>query len=137
EGSIHLPPGAEPAHPWAWGRAFFAFLAEGGSGRPFAGITELTFLRGGFLFVSTRVETLAVTDDTVVYRGTGWVNGRGGFAYTVTAVCNRTCGNAGADELRVQVTDTRSGDVVFDTNPGGDPGETTPIQTGFVFVQSF
>src|SRR5262249_16961536 len=136
EGTIKLPAGADPAHPWVSGRAIFAFAAPGGSGRPFRGGTALIFLRDGFVFSSARVDTLAVSSNIAVYSGPGYVNGRSGYHYTVTVVGRRGCGQPGTDELRVQVTN-RDGALVFDTSPGAPDGEASPIASGFTFVQSF
>jgi len=136
-GEIRLPSGADPAHPWVNGKAVYAFAAQGGSGRPLRGVTELLFLRDGFVFSSSRVDTLSVTGNAAVYGGTGYVNGRSGYRYTVTVVGRKSCGKTGADELRIQVVKSSTGAIVLDTSPGAADGETSPVTLGFTFVQSF
>jgi hypothetical protein len=71
-----------------------------------------------------------VSGPTATYQGTGTVNGRGEYAFTVTAVDG---GRGGVDRIRIRIWDPRTGAVAYDNGgSAGAPG--TPLRSGTVVV---
>jgi uncharacterized protein YjdB len=115
-GWIDSPAGAQPGRPAAAGKAGFAFVSAytPGAASP-AGQTVFTFPAGQFLFTATRYDWLVVTGGEVRYRGAGKVNGKAGYAFTVTAL------DGAPDRFQIRIWHQESGEVVYD-NQGSKVG---------------
>lgn len=71
-----------------------------------------------------------------IYKGTGTVNGEGGYRFLVSVVDAGKSG--GEDTYRIKVWDADSGTVVFDNQPGAADGTaaTTAISQGSIVIHS-
>ncbi|RVX42031.1 glycosyl hydrolase family 43 [Nonomuraea polychroma] len=115
-GWIDSPAGAQPGNPAATGKAAFGFVSayHKDATRP-AGQTMFAFPAGGVAFVATHYDWLVVTGGEVRYRGVGKVNGKPGYAFTVTA------SDGSPDRFQIRIWKEAGGEVVYD-NHGTDIG---------------
>jgi hypothetical protein len=122
-GWFDSPAGALASDGSASGRAFFGFLAR--YGKDAASVVAHPGLRlrvAGFEFESTAFDWLVITGAKAQLRGSGRVNGSGGYAFQVAAIDGQEAGASDADRLRIRIWESASGLVVYDNEPGAAVG---------------
>ncbi|MCA1561806.1 MAG: hypothetical protein LC804_16585 [Acidobacteria bacterium] len=118
-GWIMSPAGASVAYPTATGKANFGFVSKykKGSNTP-DGQTEFQFKAGDLNFHSSAYDygSLVVSGAKAQYRGTGDINGVGGYKFVLTAYDGQGPGGDGVDRFRIKIT--LGGAVVYDNRIG-------------------
>ena len=79
------------------------------------GVTSLQLHGEDLAFRATGADWLVVDGVTATYRGTGTVNGRGGYGFTVTVTDARAPASSSGDRFRLRVWDQDGGAVVYDS----------------------
>jgi hypothetical protein len=115
-GWIDSPAGAYRGDPSAGGKATFGFVSkyQKGANVP-TGNTEFHFSAAKFDFASTSYQWLVVAGSKAQYKGSGMVNGTGGYGFLLTAY------DGSPDRLRLKVWDG-AGAIVYD-NALGSPDD--------------
>ncbi|NUR39805.1 MAG: family 43 glycosylhydrolase, partial [Streptomyces sp.] len=118
-GVFTSPAGAYPARPDLSGKAAFSFVAlyEKGATVP-TGKASFDFGAARLKFRSTGSDWLVVTGSQAVYQGSGTIDGKGGYAFRITAT---------ADTFRVSIWKKAGGDIVYDN-------ATSPKLTGIITI---
>ncbi|HET9443624.1 MAG TPA: choice-of-anchor D domain-containing protein, partial [Acidimicrobiales bacterium] len=116
-GWIDSPPGAYTPDPAFTGHASFGFVAKYLRGVP-AGSTEFTFQAADLDFRSTAYEWLVVSGPKAAFRGSGTVDGAGGYGFLLTAHDGQLNGGGGADRFRMKIWDAATGVVLYDNQNG-------------------
>ena len=132
-GWIETPAGSYPSDPGALGRANFGFASriKKGATTP-SGSTEFQFKTGRLNFHSSSYQWLVVSGSTAKYKGTGTINGQGGYAFLVSAVDG---GQSGVDSFRIKIWDPDTDSVIFDNQSGDDTTDaSTAIDGGSIVV---
>jgi Mg-chelatase subunit ChlD len=125
-GWITSPAGAYLADPDASGRASFGFVSkyQKGAASP-TGSTEFQFKAGNLNFHSNTYQWLVVAGDKAQYKGTGTVNGVGGYGFMLTAR------DGSPDTFRIKIWNTVDGAVVYDNQIGaGETADPTTVLVG-------
>jgi PKD repeat protein len=136
-GWIASPAGAYAPNPSLKGTAVFGFLAryKKGASVP-SGATEFILCLGRLNFVSTSYDWMVVSGAKVTYQGSGKINGKGTYGFTLSAIDSRKLTGVGSDKVRMRVWNKASGAVVYDSQPGSpasaDP--TTVLKGGNVII---
>jgi hypothetical protein len=118
-GWINSPAGASMHYPTATGKANFGFVSKykKGSNTP-DGQTEFQFKAGDLNFHSSAYDygSLVVSGGKAQYRGTGDINGVGGYKFVLTAYDGQGPGGTGVDRFRIKIT--LGAAVVYDNRMG-------------------
>ena len=138
-GWIDSPAGAYAADPAAAGRATFGFVSQYKRGATVpGGNTEFQFKTGGLSFSSTGYDWLVVSGGgKAKYKGSGTINGRGGYGFMLTAVDGGRGG--GPDTFRIKIWDSVSGMVVYDNQmgrPDDDADAGTALGGGSIVIHT-
>ena len=78
------------------------------------GQTEFQFQAAGFNFHSSSYYWLVVSGAKAQYKGSGTVNGVGGYEFLLTATDGQVTGGGGVDKLRMKIRNKATGAVVYD-----------------------
>lgn len=118
-GWINSPAGAFVSDPDLTGKANFGFVSKykRGAAAP-TGNTQFNFKAGGLVFHSTHYDWLVINQNgtNAQYKGSGTINGEGGFNFMLTAM---DLGSDGDDTLRIKIWDDNEGEeIVYDNGPG-------------------
>ncbi len=111
------------------GRANFGFVAKYKKGATVpTGSTEFQFQAGSLNFHSNDYEWLVVAGSKAMYKGTGTVNGVGGYSFILTAI------DGSPDRLRMKIRN--SGGVLYDNQHGADDDGTasTVLSGGSIVI---
>lgn len=138
-GSFDSPAGAYLADPTAAGRATFGFTARYQKGKSVPdGQTQFQFKAGGLSFHSTSYDWLVVSGTRATYRGSGEVNGAGGYAFQLAAVDGQRPGGDRVDRIRMKVWNRSTGVLVYDNQVGStdDAAPTTALTGGSIVIHS-
>ncbi len=131
-GWIISPTGAYVPDPSLSGKATFGFVSKylKGANVP-TGNTEFQFHAGGMNFSSTAYDWLVVagSGQRAQYKGTGTINGQGGYSFLLTALTS--------DQLRIKIWSTATNAIVYDNKMGSpDSGnDATPLGGGNIMIQ--
>jgi hypothetical protein len=111
-GWIDSPTGAYLPNPSLTGKATFGFVSkyEKGTTVP-SGNTEFQFKAAGLNFQSTSYQWLVVAGTRAQFKGTGELNGSGGYGFMLTAL------DGSPDRLRMKIL-SPAGDLVYDNSKG-------------------
>jgi uncharacterized delta-60 repeat protein len=123
-GWINSPAGAFAANPALAGKATFGFESryQNGNSIP-TGNTQFQFQVANFNFKSTAYEWLVVSGAKARFRGTGTVNGAGGYGFELTAWDGQVSGGGGVDKFRIKFWNQNQGNgVVYDNQMGAPDG---------------
>jgi probable HAF family extracellular repeat protein len=103
-GWITSPVGAYKADERLSGRATFGFVSKylKGANKP-TGETEFRFQTSGLNFYSNNYDWLVVGGARAQYKGTGTINGRGGYQFMLTAVDGDLIAKGTADRFRIKI----------------------------------
>ena len=123
----------------ATGKANFGFVSQykKGANVP-TGNTEFQFQAGNLNFHSEVYEWLVISGGfKAQYKGTGTINGIGGYGFILTAIDGDQSGGSGVDKFRIKIWDNNNGGaIVYDNQTGGsdtaDP--TTMISGGSIVI---
>jgi len=122
-GWIDSPAGAYVADPTLAGKANFGFNSKYQKGATVpTGNTEFQFQEGNLNFKSTNFQWLVIQGSTKSqFKGTGTINGRGTYNFIVTAIDGDAYnGTKKPDAFRIKITDSVTGDTVYDNQLGKD-----------------
>lgn len=109
------PPGAYTADPSLTGKATFGFNSRYQKGAQVpTGNTEFQFRAGNLNFSSTSYEWLVVAGARAQFKGSGQVNGMGGYGFLLTATDGQVAGGGSADQFRLKIWDATTSTVVYD-----------------------
>jgi hypothetical protein len=140
-GWIISQPGAYITKPDATGRANFGFNAQykKGSNTP-DGNTQFQFQAGDLNFHSSEYDygSLVIAGAKALYKGTGTINGIGGYSFMVSAIDGDMKAPVTADRFRMKIWVTASGVTVYDNNNGApDAAEaSTDINGGSIVIHT-
>ncbi len=138
-GLIDSPAGAYRPDPSVSGRAQFAFISkyQKGAGIP-QGNTSFRFNAADFVFASTSYEWLVVSGAKATYKGSGTVNGSGGYGFMLSTVDGDSQSVPGPDRLRLKVWDQATENVIYDNQSGAaaDAPAATSIAAGAITVSA-
>ena len=136
-GHFESPPGAHASDASATGRATFGFLARyrKDASEPVAH-PGFRLKTARFAFESTSYEWLVITGTRAQLRGSGRIDGSGSYRFRITAIDGQTPG--GDDRIRIEIWDSGSGAIVYDTQPGAADGAdpVTPLAGGSIAIGS-
>jgi hypothetical protein len=138
KGSITSPAGAylgtSPE-----GTASFALVSryQKGASSP-SGKTEFQFKAGGLSFRGDSYQWLVVAGARAQYKGSGSLNGQGGYGFLLTAIDGQVSGGGGVDRFRIKIWQASTGDVVYDNEMGSgdDAGPTTALSGGSIAIRA-
>ena len=83
------------------------------------GNTEFQFKVADLNFKSTSYDWLVIAGSKAQYKGTGTINGAGGFGFMLTAIDGQVNGGGGVDRFRIKIWDQNNGNaIVYDNVPG-------------------
>ena len=138
-GYLASPAGALAANPAAMGQANFTLNPQYQNGATVpTGTAKFRFDAGGFLFESTSLEWLVVTQESEgQLKGIGRINGVGSYGFLLTIFDGQATGPAGGDKFRLKIWDPSAGDaVIYDNVPGApddiDVANPAPIGNGSI-----
>lgn len=100
-----------------------------------AGKVNFKYKAANIDFRSTGLRYLVISGACAHIRGSGTVNGRGGFDFILSAIDGRKPGAGGVDRFRVKIWDRATGEVLFDTQPGAPEGASPSMTLGGGSVQ--
>ena len=102
------------------------------------GELEFRYKPGNINLHSTGFDWLVVSGPKAVFKGSGKINGTGGYGFLVSFIDGRKPGGGGVDKIRIKIWNSATGVVVYDTQPGApdtaDP--TTALGGGRVTIHS-
>jgi PKD repeat protein len=135
-GWIDSPAGAYTGDPTLAGRATFGFVSKylNGTSVP-TGNTQFQFHAAGLDFKSTSYDWMVVSGARVQYKGSGTINGLGGYRFLLTAIDGQRAGGGGVDRFRIKIWDA-SGTIVYDNQMGALDGAdpTTALGGGSIQI---
>lgn len=136
-GWIDSPLGAYAADPSLMGKATFGFVSKyfKGATTP-SGNTEFQFKAGSLNFKSTSYDWLVIAGGKAKFKGSGEINGVGGYRFLLSAIDGQKSGDGGADRFRMKIWDTITETLVYDNQLGAaeDADPTTVIGGGSIVV---
>ena len=136
-GSIESLPGAYRPDPTLTGRASFGFVSkyQKGASAP-TGRTQFQFRAASLDFESTAYQWLVVAGSKAQFKGTGTLNGIGGYGFLLTAWDGGH--GPGVDRFRIKIWLVSSGNVIYDNKHGSsddmDKADPQTISTGSIVV---
>ena len=135
-GWINSPAGAYIYNPASTGKASFGFVAKykKGANTP-DGNTQFQYHAGDFRFKSTAYEWLVVAGYKAMYKGTGEVNGVGGYGFQLSAIDGAKKSSTEPDRIRMKVWNS-VGQVIYDNQMGSadDAEATMAIAQGSIVI---
>ncbi len=136
-GSIDSPAGAYRPDPTLTGKASFGFQSKYQKGAaPPTGKTQFQFKAGSLDFDSTAYQWLVVAGKKAQFKGTGALNGAGGYGFLLTAWDGGT--GPGSDRFRIKVWLVSTGAIVYDNALGNsddiDNANPQTVTTGSIVV---
>jgi hypothetical protein len=130
------PAGASTLFPSATGKFHFGFDVKypAGASAP-TGSTQLSFQEASLTLQSTTYSWLVVSGSQAQFEGTGTVNGAWGYTFLITVVDG---GKSGPDLIRIEIWNTTSGAIIYDSQPGAPDisTPTTSIGGGNIIIHS-
>jgi len=98
----------------ATGKANFGFVSKYVKGQSLpTGDTQFQFQAGKLDFRSTAYDWLVISGARAQYKGSGTLNGVGGYQFILTAIDGDVPGSGGTDRFRIKIADA-NGNVVYD-----------------------
>jgi PKD repeat protein len=138
-GWIESPAGAYAPQPALTGRAHFGFSTRYRNGATVpSGNTQFRLQAAGLDFRATEYEWLVVAGSRAQFKGSGTIDGVGGYGFFLVAVDGDV--NGGADRFRIRIwrkaADGSEGAVVYDNHAGErlDSSAATVIDAGSVQI---
>ena len=72
----------------------------------------------GLSFHSSSYDWLVIAGSKAQYKGTGAVNGTGGYGFMLTATDGQLTGGGSMDKFRIKIWDKATGAIVYDNMMG-------------------
>jgi ELWxxDGT repeat protein len=136
-GWIDSPAGAYAADPALTGKVTFGFESKYHKGATLpTGNTEFQLKLANLNFKWTDFDWLVVAGDQARLRGSGTINGRGDYAFLLTAIDG---GRTAPDQLRIRIWDQDTGATLYDNGmgkPDDAPGATAPLGGGSIVLHA-
>jgi hypothetical protein len=136
-GWLSTPQGSYFTDPAFTGKAHIGFNAkyQHGAPRP-SGEMQLTLQGGQLTFHSEDYEWLVVAGSRAQLKGTGSVDGQGGYGFILTVLDGS--GSGSQDMIRVKIWQSGSGEVVYDLQIGeaDDADPTSSLGGGSIVIHS-
>jgi hypothetical protein len=117
EGWVSVPAGSYPSKPELTGRLNFGFNSKYKDAKNPKGSSVIRFELGNFEFKSLDYDAFTISGNKAQFLGSGEVNGVAGFKFSLIVID----GKDGADKFRIRIWDARTGETVFDNQPGDAP----------------
>ncbi len=136
-GWITSPVGSSTLVPSASGKANFNVNAQYKKGKTAPeGSSQLQFKAGNIDFKSVSCFWLVANGPRAQYKGSGTVNGVGGYSFLLTVIDRDQPGGGGVDKLRLKIADS-TGRVVYDNRMGlpDNSNDLTPLGGGNITVK--
>lgn len=129
-GWIDSPAGAYTLDTSITGKANFGFVSiyKNGATVP-TGATEFQLKLADFNFHSKDYEWLVIAGERAIYKGTGTVNGEGGYGFMLTGIDGAVNGD-GADKFRIEVWDEATNAIIYDNLLDESTGADLPAING-------
>jgi hypothetical protein len=122
-GWFESPLGALASDGSVSGRALFGFLARYDKDATSVVAHPGFRLRiAGFDFESTAYDWLVLAGAKAELRGSGRVNGSGGYSFQISGIDGQQLGSSEPDRLRIRIWDSASGLLVYDNQRGAPAG---------------
>jgi len=101
-----------------------------------SGQTEFQFKVADMNFHSTSYDWLVCGGPKCKFKGEGTINGVGTYGFMLSAIDGDLPGGGGADKIRMKIWDLLTGQVVYDSQLGGDEFEdpTTVLGGGSIVI---
>ena len=139
-GWINSPAGADAAHPTLTGKANFGFNAKYKKDGTLKSQIEFHFHTGHLNFHSSTPSVLVVSGARAQIRGTGTINGTGGFGVILTVTDGALPGGGGVDKFRIKIVDLTTNAVIYDNVLGAsddlDLANPQPIGAGSIKIHT-
>lgn len=136
-GWIDSPAGAYLPAPDLSGPAYFGFVAKykKGATEP-DGNTQFQFQVADLNFHSDAYQWLVIAGSKAMFKGSGSINGLGGYGFLISAVDGDLKMPAVSDCFRIKIWDSTSGAVVYDNQLGAeeDAEPTTQLAAGSIVI---
>jgi len=116
------------------GKASFGFVAKykKGASTP-SGNTEFNFKAGDLKFKSSTYEWLVVAGKRAQFKGSGAINGNGGYQFMLTGIDGDLQGGDGNDRFRMKIW-ADNGAIVYDNKTDGDLDDSTILSGGQIKI---
>jgi len=137
-GWINSPAGAYTENPSLTEKATFGFVSkyQKGANVP-TGQTEFQFKIANLNFHSDSYDWLVIAGARAQYKGTGTINGNGGYGFMLTAIDGQVIGND-LDKFRMKIWDKTTDSIIYDNQIGvednADPA--TAIAGGSIIIHN-
>jgi hypothetical protein len=101
-----------------------------------SGQTEFQFSSANLNFHSISYERLDIFDSWAQYQGIGTINGKGNYAFILTAIDGKKNKGGGGDLIRMKIWDKSTGAVIYDSQLGADDAAdpTTDLKGGSIVI---
>lgn len=131
-GSFYSKPGNYFSNPNIDGPAFFGFYAKNemllDNTRLLTGSFNFQFPEARVHFRSTDVKLAYISENEAIFKGEGRLNQRQGYEFTVISA------DKNPDRIRIQIKDTQTEDIVYDTQSGPADLNNSPDVPVFGFI---
>lgn len=137
-GWIDSPAGACLADPGLTGKANFGFVSKYKKGATIpTGETEFQFKASEMNFHSTSYSWLVISGARAQYKGSGTINGAGGYSFMLTASDGDLNGQ-GVDKFRIKISDVVTGAMIYDNQLGASDNSSpsTALGSGSIVIHS-
>jgi hypothetical protein len=138
-GWIDSPAGAYAASPSLAGKANFGFVSRYRPGKTVPeGQTEFRFSVANLNFHSSNYDWLVVGGARAQYKGTGTINGSGGYKFILTAIDGQRPGGGGVDKFRIKIWRESDDILVYDNQMGAldTANPTTALGGGSIVIHT-
>ena len=132
-GWIMSPAGAYLANPELEGKATFGFVSmyKKGADVP-TGKTQFNFQVADLNFHSDSYDWLRVAGAKAMYKGTGTINGEGGYGFMLSAIDEKLTPSTDVDMFRIKIWDKGTDTIIYDNGCEGPEG--TEIGGGQIVI---
>ena len=131
-GWINSPAGAHTLNSSLTGKATFGFVSKyQKDAKVPTGNTEFQLHVANLNFKSTSYDWLVIAGTKAQFKGTGTINGAGGYAFMLSAI------DGTPDKFPVKIWDKATGNIVYDNMLGAadDANPETAIEGGSIVIQ--
>ena len=130
-GWLDSPAGAYAGDPTLAGKVNYAFVSRYyKNATKSTGETELDFRLAKFRFNALNFDIQTISGGRAKYRGSGRVNGSGGYRFLLNVLDGQTGGGTGPDKIRIKIWNKATGAVVYDTQMGAPDGAEPTMVVG-------
>jgi hypothetical protein len=138
-GWIWSPAGALVTDPSLTGEANFGFVSKYKKGQSTPdGNTQFQFKAGDLNFHSDNYQWLVVAGARAQFKGTGTINGEGGYGFMLTAIDADLTPSTDMDLFRIKIWDIDTEEVIYDNQIGEaeDADPMTALDGGAIVIHN-